>query len=204
MRKIIYLMLLIAAASCASVSNYPIDLSYQPKGHEEAGKKGKIAVALFNDDRAESYKRFIGIKQSDKIRFISLDGEPSSAVSNAFITYLEHKGYTVAKVNKVWDGTVKSLNPEWGDMVVGGDIEKFDITVTGEFPKVKYICSVKLYVTMANPRTKAILHQERLEASSTYESFNFLRNEAEEEINKALAEVVEKSLSETGKYFPVK
>lgn len=204
MRKIIYVFLLITVASCASVSNYPIDLSYQPKSHVEGVKKGTVTIALFNDKRAVSDKRFIGIEENDKIRFISLVGEPSSAVSNAFATYLESSGYTAAMSNEMWDGSVQLLKPEWGDMVVGGGIENFDITVTGGFPKIKYICSVKLYVTMADPKTKAILHQERVEASSSYETLNFSRDKAEEEINKALAEVVEKSLGEINKYFPTK
>jgi hypothetical protein len=167
-------------------------------------KKGKISVALFNDKRNVADKRSVGVREDDNIKFISLSGEPSSAVSNAFVTYLESRGYEAVPINEAWDGNVQSLKTDWGNMVVGGDIEKFDITVTGGFPKVKYICSVTLYVRMADPKTKTILHQERVEADLSYETVDFSRAKAEEQMNKALAEAVESSLSATGKYFPSK
>lgn len=134
MRKIICFFLL-TLASCASVSNYPFDLSYQPKTYEEGMSKGAITIALFNDKHAVADKRFIGIRENDKMRFISLIGAPSSAVPGAFVTYLRSRGYTSAMTNTMWDGKVQSLEPEWGDMVVGADIESFDITVMGDFPK---------------------------------------------------------------------
>lgn len=202
MRKIICLFLLIALCSCASVTSYPLNLSFWPKSSEEASRKGTIGVALFNDKRAVADKNVIGVREQDNLNFTSVAGDPSSVVPRAIIEYLASRGYTALPINKVWDGDVQSLKAEWGDIVVGGQIEKFEITVSGEFPKVTYNCSVTLYVRMADPGTKTILHEEKVESGLSYKDVAFSRDEAEKQMNKALAEAVESSASGIGQYIP--
>ena len=201
MRKMICLVILFSLASCASVSNYPLELSYKPGVRNAPAAGGAVTVVLFNDKRKVAEKRVIGMKD-DETRFVSLIGEPSSAVAGAFRAYLEAKGYKAAKVDEPWDGTAGSLRPEWGDVVVGGDIEELDITVYTGFPKTKYVCSVKLFVTMADAVTKTVLHQERVEASSSYLTVYFSRDRAEELINGTLADAMEKTLAKIGDYLP--
>ncbi len=201
MKRMIFWVLLLSLASCAGVSDYPLELSYKPevtKAHEE---RGGATVLLFNDRRKVAEKRVIGMKD-DETRFVSLIGEPASAVSNAFRTYLEARGYSAVDVNEPWDGNVESLKNEWGDMVVGGDIEDLAINVKMGIPKIEYVCTVKLFVRVADARAKTILHQERVEASSSYVTVYFSRARAEELINETLADAMEKALGKMDEYVP--
>jgi hypothetical protein len=200
-RNLICVMLLLALASCAGVSRYPIDLSYQPKAHEATREKGAVTVVLFNDKRDVAEKKVIGMKDGET-RFVSFGEGPASAVSDAVRAYLQSRGYTVNKVYEAWDGTAQSLRPEWGDLAVGGDIEDLNITVTSAFPKTEYRCSVKLRVITADPKTKTILQKEKIESSSSYVTVYFSRDKAEELINSTLADALEKTLDKIGKYVP--
>ncbi len=200
MRKLFYAVLLVALASCV-VSRYPIDLSYQAKSPKGAGKKGTVAVSLFNDKRDVAQKNVIGMKD-DEARFVSLIEGPAPQVSDAFRSYLENRGYTVVRLNEAWDGTAESLKPQWGDMVVGGDIEDLNITVISAFPKTEYKCRVKLNVVIADPKTGAILQKQRVESSQSYVTVYFSRDKAEELINSTLAEAMEKALDKIDSYHP--
>jgi hypothetical protein len=200
-RKLMCVMLLLALASCAGFSRYPIDLSYQPMAGRATAEKGTVTVVLFNDKRDVADKKVIGMKDGET-KFISLGEGPASGVSDAVRAYLQSRGYTVNKVYEAWDGTAQSLRPEWGDMVVGGDIEDLDITVNSAFPKTKYRCSLKLRVIMADAKTKTILNKEKIESSLSYDTVYFSRDKAEELMNSTLADALEKTLNKIGKYVP--
>jgi hypothetical protein len=200
-RKLISVILLLSIASCTSLSRYPLELSYEPKAHEAAGGKGTVTVVLFNDKRGVTDKKVIGMKD-EETSFVSLTGSPASAVSDAVRAYLQSRGYTVNKVTEAWDGTAQSLRPEWGDPVVGGDIEELNITATTTFPKIEYHCLVKLYVITADAKTKSILRKERVESSSAYATVIFSRDKAEELINSTLADALEKTLDKIDKSQP--
>jgi hypothetical protein len=201
-RNLICVMLLFALASCAGASRYTIDLSYQPTAPKTAAEKGTVTVVLFNDKRNVTDKTLIGMKDEEE-RFVSFSYGPARAVSDAVGAYLQKsRGYTVNKVYDAWDGTARSLKPEWGNMVVGGDIEDLNITVTSAFPKTKYRCSVKLRVIMADPKTKTILNREKIESSLSYVTVYFSRGKAEELINSTLADALEKTLDKIDKYMP--
>ncbi len=200
MKKLLYTILLLTLASCAA-SRYPIDLSYRSTSTMEAGVKGKVTVALFNDRRDVADKRVIGMKDGET-RFVSLIEGPAPQISDAFRAYLESRGYAVVVVNEAWDGTPQSLRPEWGDMIVGGDIEGLNVTVRSAFPKTEYRCLVKLNVIIADPKTKTILQRERVESSLSYETVYFSRDKAEELINSALADAMEKALDKIDNYLP--
>ncbi len=200
-RNLIRGMLLLALASCASVSLYPIELSYQPMAGRATAEKGTVTVVLFNDKRDVADKRVIGMKDGET-RFVSVNNDPAAEVSDAFKADIQSRGYTAVRVNEAWDGTAQSLRPEWGDLVVGGDIEDLNLTVTSAFPKTEYRCLVKLRVIMADPRTKTILQKEKAESSSSYVTVYFSRDKAEELINSTLADAMEKALDKIGKYLP--
>jgi hypothetical protein len=201
MKKMFYIVLLFALASCAGASPYTIDLSYQPTARKATAEKGTVTVVLFNDKRDVTDKTLIGMKD-DEERFVSFSYGAARAVSDAVGAYLQSRGYTVNRVNEAWDGTAQSSRPEWGDLVVGGDIEDLNITVTSAFPKTEYRGSVKLRVIMADPKTKTILQKEKVESSSSYVTVYFSRDKAEELINSTLADAMEKTLDKIGKYLP--
>lgn len=198
---IVFLFLASSLASCASTSNYPITLSYQPlKQHEKTGGV-PVAVALLSDKRQVADKRVIG-KKENGTPFISLLGDPAEALSKGFASYLENRGYTVSRINEAWDGNLRSLNPDWGAIVVGGTLDDIALNVTGNLVKTEYLYSIKFTLYIADAKSRELLHKEKIDVSASYVTVPFSREKAEELINKALSEAVERGLADKDKYMP--
>ena len=198
--NIVFLFLASSLVSCAGTLNYPISLSYQPlKQYEKTGGV-PVTVALLSDKRQVADKRVIGEKE-DGTPFISLVGEPTEALSKGFASYLDNRGYKVSRVNEAWDGDLKSLNPNWGTIVVGGTLDDLALNVTGNLVKTEYLYSVKFSLCIADAKSRELLHKEKIEVSSSYVTIPFSREKAEELINKALSEAVERGLADINKYL---
>ncbi len=199
-----FVLFVFVLASCASVANYPITLSYPPAKQHDKATGSTIAVALLADKRGVADKRSIGIRDNETA-FITLLDEPSAALAKAFAGYLENREHAVNKLDTVWDGTVQTLKPEWGNAVIGGVLEDFSINVkSSSLVKTEYICSVKLTLMFADALSKEIRHQERFEVSTSYVTVNFSREKAEELINSALSDTVERALSNVDRDFAKK
>ncbi len=198
---IVFLFLVSSMVSCAGTLNYPITLSYQPlKQYEKTGGV-PVTVALLSDERQVADKRVIGKKEGGT-PFISLVGDPAEALSKGFASYLENRGYKVSMTNETWDGNPKSLKPDWGVVVVGGTLDDIALNVTGNLIKTEFIYSIKFTLCIADAKTRELLHKEKIEVSSSYETVPFSREKAEELINKALSEAVERGLADKDKYMP--
>lgn len=198
---IVFLFLVASMLSCAGTLNYPISLSYQPlKPYEKTGGV-PVTVTLLSDERQAADKRVIG-KKENGTPFISLVGEPAEALSKGFASYLENRGYKVSRINEAWDGNFKSLNPDWGSVVVGGTLDDIALNVTGNLVKTEYAYSIKFTLCIADAKTREILHKEKIEVSSSYVTVPFSREKAEELMNKALSEAVERGLADINKYVP--
>jgi hypothetical protein len=197
---IVFLFLASSLVSCASTLNYPIMLSYQPlKQYEKTGGV-PVTVALLSDQRKVADKRIIG-KKENRTPFLSLLGEPAEALSKGFTSYLENRGYKVSSTNQVWDGSLQSLNPDWGNIVVGGTLDDIALNVTGNLVKTEYRYSLKFTLCFADAKTRELLHKEQFEVSSSYVTFPFSREKAEELMNTALSDAVERGLADINKYI---
>lgn len=195
-------LLLFFITSCAGTPNYPINLSYTPTKQYKKTGKGTIAVAMLEDKRAVNNKRIIGIKDNES-QFISLIGDPADAFTAAFKTILLEKGYAVNKLNVFWDGAVQTIKPSWGDVLIGGYLEDFSISAKSSgFLKTEYICLIKFYLIIADANSLEIKHRERFEVSTSYVTINFSREKAEELINSAMSDTIERVLAVTEKYLP--
>jgi hypothetical protein len=200
---VVFLFLASYMASCASTANYPITLYYQPfKQYEKTGGPS-VTVALLSDKRPVADKRAIGTKENGG-PFIALIDEPAAAISKGFAVFLENRGWKVNKVNEAWDGNLQSINPNWGDIVVGGTLNDLTLNVKGNLIKTEYACSVKFTLSIADAKSRELLHKEKFEVSSSYVTVPFSRGKAEELINKELSDAVERGLADIGKYVITK
>ncbi len=194
-----FLLVVFFLVSCASVVNYPLTLSYPPATQREKTGGAAVAVALLADKRAVADKRSLGMADGETA-FISLLDGPPVALAKAFAAALENKGYAVRRLDTVWDGTAQTLIPEWGKAVIGGVLEDFSINVkSSNLVKTEYVCSVKLTLMFADAPAKEIKHQERFEVSNSYVTVNFSRRKAEDLINSAMAETVERAVASVDK-----
>ena len=187
-------------ASCAGTANYPISLSYQPQAQSVKTGSASVKVALFADKRSSADKRVIGTKEGGA-QFMALVEGPAVTLSKAMAEYLKNSGFSVDSINEEWDGDLRSLRPGQGDILIGGTLDELALNVKGNFLKTEYDCSVKLTLSIAAPRTGELLHREKFEVSTSYVTVSFSRDKAEELINKALAEAVERGLANIDKYI---
>lgn|GEM_PF-2671985 len=195
-----FIFLAVSLAACASPRNYPLTLLYQPLSpqYEKTGA-AIITVATFSDKRPVSNKRMLGAV--DGSEFVALLDCPAAALSKGFAVYLVNRGYTVNRTDEVWDGDIKSMNPDHGDFVLGGTLDGLSINVKDQLLKTEYDCSVKFTLSIADAKTKELLHREKFDDTSSYVTFPFSREKAEELINKALSDAVQKSLAHISEYL---
>ncbi len=91
-----------------------------------------------------------------------------------------------------WDGTERTIQKEWGNLVVGGFIEELDVVSSTGFLSAEYVTKVKLRVVFADVQRKRIVYTTTLESSSSYKHFYFSQSRMEQEINNALSIAIEK------------
>ncbi len=197
---IAFLFLAFCLASCAGTTNYPLTLLYQPlKPQYEKTGTATITVATVSDKRPVTSKRMLGTV--DGAEFVALVDDPAVALSKGFAVYLVNRGYTVNRTDEVWDGDIKSIKPDQGNFLIGGTLDDLSINVKKQLLKTEYDCSVKFTISIADAKTKELLHREKFDVTTSYVTLPFSKEKAEELINKALSDAVEKALADAGKYL---
>jgi len=191
--------------SCAPATHYPIHVRYAPEGEgpqPSAELKGHVVtVARFTDKRGLDDPTIIGTrtKRNRKtVPFVSSQGEPATTITEAFETYLFTKGYTVRGETPQWDLELHTIEPRWGDWVIGGSIEQLSVEVKS-YVRTVYECKLALRVVIASIKDKKTSHQHQINLSSSYTTVNFRATTAERMINKLIAQAIEQTLGDLEK-----
>lgn len=202
---LIAMVVVVLLFACAPVTYYPIHVRYAPDGEgpqAKTGLKGHVlTVAGFIDKRGLDDPTIIGTrtKRNRKtIPFVSSQGEPSANITEAVETYLFKKGYTVRGETPHWDLELHTIEPRWGDWVIGGSIEQLSVEVKSHVGTV-YECKLNLRVVVASIKDKKTIHQHKINLSSSYTTVNFRTRTAERMINKLIAQAIEHTLEDLEK-----
>jgi hypothetical protein len=191
--------------ACAPVTHYPIHVRYAPEG--EGGQAQTpftgqvVTVARFIDNRGLDDPTSIGTrtKRNRKtVPFVSLHGEPAVRITEAVETYLFNKGYTIRGENPRWDRELHTIDPRWGDWVIGGAIEQLSVEVTSHVRTV-YECTLVLKVAIARIEDKKIIRKHTINLSSSYTTAFFRSMTAERMINKLITQAIEQTLEDLEK-----
>jgi hypothetical protein len=189
--------------ACAPVTQYSIHLRYTPEGAgppKEARLEGQVVtVTTFQDDREVADQQVLGTwvnNENEVIPFISSPGLPTKGVTKAFVTYLAHRGYRVRTESRSWDLKPESIQPEWGDVAVGGSIEELSVEARAEGVIIRYDCKLKLKIAVADVQEGENEYEDTLESSASYERGVFSAAAAENKINAMLSEAVERTLDD--------
>jgi hypothetical protein len=194
------LMLAPALLSCATSGNYRLKVQYVPQKApltaDSSVLQYQIAAAQFNDERSVLDKSVIGKRvQSDgsELKAVSQTMQlPTELVGIAIKEAFQKNGYTVFGGTPDWDGTERTIQKGWGNLVVGGFIEELDVVCATGFLSATYETKVKLRVVFGDTLNKRILYTTTLESAASYKSFYFSQDRMEQEINNALSVAVEK------------
>ena len=202
-KKLIMLCCVLALApalmSCAMSGYYRLNVQYVQQKAPLAADAGMqqyvITATQFNDERSVLDKSVIGKRvqaDSSELKAVSQTAPPTELVGIAIKEAFQKNGYTVFGGTPDWDGTERTLQKEWGNLVVGGFIEELDVTSTTGFLSAEYDTKVKLRVVFADVAHKRILYTTTLDSASSYKHFYFSQSRMEQEINNALSIAIEK------------
>jgi hypothetical protein len=202
---LIAMAVVVLVFACAPKTHYPIHVRYTP---EEAGPQTKTAltghmvtVARFIDERGLDDPTIIGTrtKRNRKtVPFVSSQGEPAAKITEAVETYLFNKGYTIRGENPRWDRELHTIDPRWGDWVIGGAIEQLSVEVASTVRTV-YECTLVLKVAIARIEDKKTIREHTINLSSSYTTGIFRSTTAERMINKLIAQAIEQTLEDLEK-----
>jgi hypothetical protein len=188
-----------ALVSCAMSGYYRINMQYAPQTVPQTADSSMqqytITAAQFNDERSVLDKSILGKRvQADgsELKAVSQTVPPTEGVGVAIKDAFFKNGYTVFGGTPDWDGTERTIQKGWGNLVVGGFIEELDVLSTTGFLSAEYVTKVKLRVVFADVQHKRILYTTTLESSSSYKHFYFSQSRMEQEINNALSIAIEK------------
>ncbi len=191
--------------ACAPVTHYPIHVRYAPEGEgpqAQTALTGQVVtVAKFIDKRGLDDLTIIGTrtKRNRKtVPFVSSQGEPAANITEAVETYLLTKGYTVRGETPQWDLELSTIEPRWGNWVIGGAIEQLSVEVTSHVRTV-YECTLTLRVVVASIQDTKTIREHQINLSSSYTTAIFRATTAERMINKLIAQAIEHTLEDLEK-----
>lgn len=185
--------------ACAQATYYRVNLHYVSQKNLPAADNSMhrfiMTVAAFNDERNVLDKASIGKKvKSDgsEMKAVSQQMPPSAAVGAAIKDFFYKHGYTLYGGMPDWDLNEKTIDSQWGSLLVGGVIEELEVVCNSDFANVQYEAKVRLRIVFADVHHKKILYTRTLESSSTFKHVRFQAEKMEDEINNALSTAVEK------------
>jgi uncharacterized lipoprotein YajG len=183
--------------ACARPGIYSVDLLYiSPEKTSVTDKKAKslsITVAQFNDVRTVDDKRIIGkVVKSDgmKIPILPKHRMPADAVTRAVRHHLNSEGYHVSSRTPVWNLSDDTIEDGWGTIVIGGDIQEFELICLKEMPIRQYKARVKLSVVFADVAKKKMKFKVNVESSPSLEHIRFTEEKMTEVMNDALSAAI--------------
>lgn len=190
------LIICLVVQACAS--QHTVALRYLPSEKQQQTdallQPSLLCVAVFNDTRRTQDESTIG-------KHLSTDGEelpvysrpliPAYAVALGLRKYLFKNGYTVYGGIPFWDLDEQSIDPAWGTIVIGGDIQNIDVVCTSDFWRTNYTVTLKLMVAVADVRRKKIVYRTAVQSASDRSDFLFSEKHLEREINRNLSSAVE-------------
>jgi hypothetical protein len=189
---------LLSLEACAP-SLYHVELKYQPSGklcQLDIKKMSNytVTVAKLNDVRKIEDKLLIGKVMNDSgnsipilPRYINV-GDSVSLNIKEFLTNL---GYKVANENPSWNLKEETIHQDWGNILVGGNIDELEITCEDSILKKTYHVNVKLSIVFANVPEKRIFDRLTVKSSTSFEDVFMSEKTMNKQINAAFSDAVE-------------
>ena len=196
--------ILLLTVGCAP-SLYHIDVRYVPTKRlpqaDAAVKKETLTVANFRDLRTIDDPLKVGYvlkPQGKKIYILPSQTKIPDAVTAGVREYFHQAGYSVSGVKPEWDLREETIDPAWGNLLVGGVINKLEVVCDDSEPlsPVKtYSAVVNLGITFADVARKRIVYRTSVEGSASLKDVSFSVEKLEGQLNGALADVIERLLA---------
>jgi len=191
--------LLLFAVGCAP-KLYSVNVSYRSSASTSpiagSGQKSVITVASFNDVRPGGKDLLVGrvtTAMGGIISVIPKNMPPSTAVSAIVKDVLVQSGDQVSVIMPDWNLKENTIRQDWGDIIVGGNIEELEIACQNDIPIKTYEARVKLTMVIADVQTGRILHQFSTTSKNSLEHIYFSEEMLGQQISSAITEAAEKA-----------
>jgi hypothetical protein len=193
---------MLALTGCANTPLYTIDIRFTSTkalaAPDAAVKKKVLTVANFVDKRTIDDPRKLGyvlMPDGRKIFVLPKTVMAREAVAKGVRDYLYKAGYSVSGVRPDWDLRDETIGADWGDIVIGGTINKLEIICDDSqtlSPVKKYSTTINLGFTVANGVAKKTVYKTSVEGSASLADVSTTAEKLESQLNGVLADVIEK------------
>lgn len=196
-KAVILLNTILLFAACAP-SLYSVNINYEPSSTaiepRDVEKNYSVTIATFNDVRPGGDDLLIGkviTSSGNNTPIIPKNLRPSQAVASSLRDYMRKAGYTITNKIPSWNLQENTIKKEWGSILIGGNIDKLEITCHDSITLTKYLAEVKLTLYFSHVQTGKIFYIVSATGTSSLEHVRFSEKKLEEQVNGALSSAIE-------------
>lgn len=196
-KAVILLNAILLCAACAPPL-YSVNIHYDPSSTalepRNIEKKYPVTIATFNDVRPGGDDLLIGkviTSSGNNTPIIPKNLRPSQAVAASLRDYMRKAGYTITNTIPSWNLQENAIKKEWGSILIGGNIDKMEITCHDSVAFTKYLAEVKLTLYFSHVQTGKIFYIVSATGTSSLEHVRFSEKLLEAQINGALSSAIE-------------
>ncbi len=183
---------------CAGLRTHRLDLRYTPGPTADARAAAPaapmvVALAPARDARGLTDPVVIGrrVTGRDEVEpMVPAEGRPEAIVTEAIRSRLARDGYTVRPL-AAWDLKVESLDPAWGDAVVGAEVLEFWTEARSRPLQTTQIASrARVRLVLADPKARRIVWTNAVESAVQAEVNLFETSDAASTANEVLTAAI--------------
>jgi hypothetical protein len=185
----------VLAGACATSLPHRLDLRYDANPADPVPGAPRLIVGLAptHDARGLADPGAIGrrVTMDNQVEpMIPAGGRPEALVTEALRTRLTGAGYTVRQV-AAWDLRPETLDPSWGDLVVGSELLDFWTEAKSESLRPTRIDSrARVRLVVGSPQEGRILWTNTVESASQQDVTRFTPSAAAANANEALGSTI--------------
>lgn len=184
------LLVVFLAAGCAPSLPYRLDLGYQPPAAAPArGQALVVGLAGTRDARGLGDPASIGRRittEGTVEPMVAAREKAEAIVTDALRARLVALGHPVRAV-AAWDLTAETLDPSWGDAVLGAEVLDFWTEAKSEPLKPTTIASrARIRLVLGNPKARRIVWTNTVGSASQQDVVRFSESAAARNANEAL------------------
>jgi len=190
------LILFTVVFSCAPANLYTITMSYLPSETSVPEiRKGdqSITVAGFIDGRHIDDTMLLGTvihSNGTSIPVLPKYRRAAEVVTDGIKTCISAQGYSLSLQNPSWDLKRDSIDPGWGNLLIGGSIDRLEVICRKDNIKKTYQTEVTLTIVFADVHGKRIIRTMEATATSSLTHIRFSEGLMGEQISETLTQAI--------------
>lgn len=190
------LILFTVVFSCAPANLYTITMTYLPSETSAPEiRKGEqsITVAGFIDGRNVDDTMRLGTvihSNGTSIPVLPKYRRAADVVTDGIKTCISAQGYPHSLQSPSWDLERDSIDTGWGNLLIGGSIDRLEVICRKDSIRKSYQADVTLTIVFADVRNKRIIRTMEATATSSLTHIRFSEGLLGEQISETLTQAI--------------